>query len=233
MGEHQKECPKCGRTQIYSKKEGLNRAIKKDCVCVYCANVGRKITKYIDETHNVYGKLTVLGRESTENVTFWLCRCLCGTVVRRMGRALRASKKLEQTPCCDDCRGIGKGESALNAMFRGYVHSARKRKLEFKLSKIDFSSIVEQNCYYCNEKPRVRKPEMNGGCVVNGIDRLDNTVGYIIENCVACCFKCNNAKSTLSQADFLELAEKIHKNTQKRNCRMKKFAENKVVVQKN
>ncbi len=43
----------------------------------------------------------------------------------------------------------------------------------------------------------------------NGVDRIDNAIGYTKENCVPCCAICNNSKSTLSLKDWLEWIERI------------------------
>ena len=46
----------------------------------------------------------------------------------------------------------------------------------------------------------------------NGVDRVDNSLGYIKENCVACCKICNNAKSTLSISEWQEWIIRVHDN---------------------
>lgn len=43
----------------------------------------------------------------------------------------------------------------------------------------------------------------------NGVDRVDNTKGYTLENCVTCCAEANYAKRALSYADFIKLCEDI------------------------
>lgn len=40
--------------------------------------------------------------------------------------------------------------------------------------------------------------------IYNGIDRVDNAVGYILENCIPCCEFCNKAKGTKTYFDFLD-----------------------------
>ena len=46
----------------------------------------------------------------------------------------------------------------------------------------------------------------------NGVDRIDSSLGYTIDNCVACCDKCNYAKHDLSTEDFKEWIIKIYNN---------------------
>lgn len=54
---------------------------------------------------------------------------------------------------------------------------------DFDLEWQDIKSLRSGNCIYCNSK----NPVMT-------IDRKDNNIGYIKENCVACCWKCNSVK---------------------------------------
>jgi len=44
----------------------------------------------------------------------------------------------------------------------------------------------------------------------NGIDRINNERGYLKENCVAACFKCNKMKSDYTQEEFLDHIKKIY-----------------------
>ena len=77
-----------------------------------------------------------------------------------------------------------------------YVDYFKRHKRRFNdqpfLSESEFDSITGKACYYCgNEGP-------------NGIDRLDNTRGYVLDNCVPCCKHCNYVKSNLSVGVFKE-----------------------------
>ena len=43
-----------------------------------------------------------------------------------------------------------------------------------------------------------------------GIDRVDNSLGYTLENSVSCCSKCNYMKKTLNVENFLLHIAKIY-----------------------
>ena len=45
----------------------------------------------------------------------------------------------------------------------------------------------------------------------NGIDRMDQKHGYVIENCVSCCKLCNFMKGALDNITFLQRVEHILK----------------------
>jgi len=72
-----------------------------------------------------------------------------------------------------------------------YGHSAIKKSKEFYLTKDVFNKITKDRCYICrNER-------------YNGIDRVDNSIGYIISNCKSCCSTCNFMKKDLDLEIFL------------------------------
>jgi hypothetical protein len=45
--------------------------------------------------------------------------------------------------------------------------------------------------------------------VANGIDRVDNTKGYSVDNCVPCCRRCNVAKADMTPDQFLGWASLV------------------------
>lgn len=104
------------------------------------------------------------------------------------------------------------GESAFNNLFYQYIRSAKKRGYSFDLDKESFRKITKKNCHYCGGEPnRVIKGQgkTSGDYIYNGIDRIDNSIGYIEDNIVPCCFICNSMKHTLSVEDFLKHIETI------------------------
>lgn len=53
---------------------------------------GGNMAKLIDETGNIYGRLTVLKRDgvSSDHHAMWLCQCSCGNLTRVIGKDLRS-----------------------------------------------------------------------------------------------------------------------------------------------
>lgn len=81
--------------------------------------------------------------------------------------------------------------------FRQYKHSARYRGHFFELSLENVTTLCSAECRYCGLTPS------------KGIDRRDSAKGYIIENCVPCCKRCNYAKREIAEADFLSWISRI------------------------
>lgn len=95
--------------------------------------------------------------------------------------------------------------AALNGLFAAYAARAKKRGYSFDLSLYEFQILTSRDCHYCGITPQqIRK---QGSCpttyIYNGIDRIDNNLGYTFGNCFPCCKTCNQAKSNLTHAEFI------------------------------
>ena len=55
-------------------------------------------------------------------------------------------------------------------------------------------TLIYADCYYCGKFPNK----------VNGIDRVNNSVGYTYDNCVPCCKRCNYLKNKTTQEEFAQ-----------------------------
>jgi len=88
-----------------------------------------------------------------------------------------------------------------------YQYNSKKNYIVFNLSYNEFESLVYQPCYYCGYNPDD----------MIGIDRVDSTKCYTIDNVVPCCKVCNMMKSAierkkkmkLNKIDFIEQCAKI------------------------
>lgn len=66
------------------------------------------------------------------------------------------------------------------------VTKAIARDVPFLLNFDEWSELVEQECAYC-----AGALEPQG----IGLDRLDNSLGYVLGNVVPCCAECNRIRS--------------------------------------
>lgn len=112
---------------------------------------------------------------------------------------------------CKVCKNRQKGETGALLAYKDAKRHARYRKLDFLITFEEFVAIVEKNCFYCNNFP----PLGYGTWLdwskfnYNGIDRVDNNLGYINNNCVSCCKYCNAAKSNLSLVEWEQYLERL------------------------
>jgi hypothetical protein len=80
-----------------------------------------------------------------------------------------------------------------------YKKDASSRGYSFELTKEQFNDIVIKPCFYCSSTKESKQMYNNWGLIYyTGIDRVDNTKGYIIENCVPCCKQCNIKKKAIT-----------------------------------
>lgn len=168
-----------------------------------------------DLTNVKFGKLTVLSRAENFNTgrnrVRWNCICECGNT----STVSRSNLMSGSTKSCGCGRKLKKGEASFNSLFNEYKNNAKKRNIEFNIKKEDFKKLTSSNCHYCGVEPsqkHTRSKKHNGQVKYNGIDRVDNNIGYELENCVSCCKKCNFAKRKMGKREFAEWVSKISSN---------------------
>jgi hypothetical protein len=88
--------------------------------------------------------------------------------------------------------------------YASYRSRAEKKELEFAITHDDYKSIILQDCYLCGKQ----STETN----INGVDRVDNDIGYNMENCKACCKECNHMKNNFNLDTLLTKIERINDN---------------------
>lgn len=103
-----------------------------------------------------------------------------------------------------DCK-YPRQEAGIRFIYRQADNGAKRRKLTFELTLDDFRIIVAQPCMYCGAEPYRRQYKLGRyehDFVANGVDRQDNNLGYLIDNCVPACGICNRAKHALTQEQW-------------------------------
>ena len=104
----------------------------------------------------------------------------------------------------------------MRQVIKMYKHGAKRRGLEYKLTEKQFKEITQQPCYYCGIIPSNKRDieGYNGAYIYSGIDRVDNTKGYITGNVVPCCYQCNLSKGKLTLEEFKNWIKRVYKNIQ-------------------
>lgn len=102
---------------------------------------------------------------------------------------LRASRKFTRTP-----KGI----------FHALQQNSRKRGRIFNLSRIEFILWYESRekiCLYCS-KPQEKDKRLE-------IDRMDNSIGYVLSNMTLACSDCNEVKGSTLTCDEMKIIGKL------------------------
>lgn len=88
----------------------------------------------------------------------------------------------------------------LRTILTGYKLAAHKRQIPFSITDAYAKELLQSRCIYCGYAPAGH---------FNGIDRVDNKMGYVLGNVVPCCKWCNLAKGRHSAAEFAEWIRSI------------------------
>lgn len=148
-----------------------------------------------------------------------LCRCLCGVEKDVAAASIidGSSKSCGCIPHPGWNKGIKRtmpGDAAKNKLFIRYKFVAKRRGIPFLIEKQLFLSLISSNCLYCCQPPTAIESTCypdhpNDDTKYTGIDRVDNSKGYVAGNCVPCCKHCNYAKGKKTLEDFLTWCSRI------------------------
>ena len=81
-------------------------------------------------------------------------------------------------------------------LYSAYMNSAEKRGIVFKIGKTVFSILTDASCYVCGKKTTKEHQ--------NGLDRIDNSIGYLENNVYSCCGNCNYMKKNYTYKRFID-----------------------------
>lgn len=143
-------------------------------------------------------------------------KCKCGKILAKtIGNMKRVNK-------CSNCQHVSqrsaKSEAGLSLLYAQYRNKAKIKNRSFNISKKRFKILTLSDCFYCGIKPaHVMKSHsasleaaQHGAYVYNGLDRIDNKLGYTKKNVVPCCEQCNRGKLDYSQEEFLNWAKRLY-----------------------
>lgn len=219
-----------------SKCRNIHAKSRKELICFTCKKTffKRQVRKSANNKHfcskecwyasdlyslvnKRFGKLIVLTKYRKNNTTYYVCKCDCG-------KEMTTSHSNLKSGSCKSCGclifEIRKSErkpiekTISHSIWNYYLRNAKDRNYIWNLSEEEFLILIKTSCYYCGAEPfnyvkRRYKTETEKGLPFNGVDRLDNTVGYVTDNCVPCCKICNAAKSNLTLDEFKAWATKL------------------------
>lgn len=178
------------------------------------------MSKFIDLTGQKYNRLTCKAYDKIRGA--WVCECECGNI-RTVTRYALIHGTIKSCGCFRKATTgyrlstTRNRKSAFEYLYVQYKSRASNKKREFSISKDDFAMLTKQNCFYCGEEPKLsynpttlahKEPY-----IYNGLDRIDSSKGYSIENVVPCCKHCNVAKNSMTTDEFMDWIEKVYKHS--------------------
>lgn len=204
----------CGQ-EIIVPSNNLRSGNSKSCGCLSAEAASKRCKANL--LNQRFGKLVVIAAAPSQSPhAAWECVCDCGV----KSIVLATNLVTGHTASCG-CYGRDKGilpdnEAGFKRLLYKYQRSAKQRGYGWELTPAQSRELTSSNCYYCGAAPEListaAKTKTNAekhGYRYNGIDRLDNTIGYTPANCVPCCEFCNRAKLDNTLETFLEKVRQI------------------------
>lgn len=168
-----------------------------------------------------FGRLTVLylAGYTRKRRAAWMCLCDCGnqklvrhgcldTIYKPTRSCGCLLKDIGRAKCAKINSKLIPGRAGYNQVYCNYKYNANKRKYNFQITEFQAKELFIGNCFYCDAPPLQGTDEFR----YNGIDRVDNTIGYVEGNCVACCGRCNKAKHVATIEEFKDYIKRVYNN---------------------
>lgn len=181
----------------------------------------RKVDAIEDTQGKRFGRWQVLAfshwqlRKDGRRSDHWLCRCDCGTEKTVKGTSMRVGTSVScgcfNREMSTLKNTLAEGDGTRNHFYAQYRQGARRRDIDFSLTRKEFYVLIGRPCHYCGTPPefRIVSDRLNGGCVAGGIDRKDNTLGYTPSNSVPCCRTCNIGKGDQPYEEWIAYLERL------------------------
>lgn len=219
------KCTQCGAERVVNYYNFISS--KHPHKCTFC----KYLTFAKKLVNNIYGTVKVLKFEKLETISYkhkkeqamyFLTECT------KCGKQSIRKYNLPQwnaTNGCKMCRSTF-FEPSYNDLLRSYKKGASERNISWHLSDEEFLNLITKNCNYCGVEPTIRLHDRSKNKKpVNGIDRVDSSKPYTIDNCVTCCTMCNYMKQHHNKEDFLNQVQKIYMFQTKGSTTIEKTSE--------
>lgn len=168
-------------------------------VCTLCGTE-RDIVFFKPDTRSKtgYRKQCLICRPKKETKKCWICKKELPFSEFPKNRSTVSGYNSSCKECTNSLNR--KNASTLEFKYSTYRYAANKRGYCFELTFTDFCQIIKHHCVYCGRIDNI------------GIDRVDNTIGYTTNNCVAACGKCNTMKMDSTVSEFKEHIKQIYQH---------------------
>lgn len=158
------------------------------------------------------GKWTIIERVANKKRhPYFSCLCDCGILRDVAWSSLRRG---QSNSCgCGKSNILPKGLAGLRRLLYNYRNNAKKRGLIWDIDEFQIIHLTQQRCHYCGIEPNMRQygNQINGDYIYNGMDRVDNDIGYTLDNVVPCCKQCNKMKSDTTRDKFIKHCKEVAK----------------------
>lgn len=156
----------------------------------------------------------------------YFVKCDCGSPIKSILKSTLLDKRHPVSSCgClvkEKAGFVSDREIALKKLLYikmkdRHVKTLKKSLKEF-INFEDFCVRIEEPCYYCGKTKSSYLKDRSSNFVLyyNGLDRIDSSKGYSLNNTVSCCKNCNIAKNDLSIDEFINHIILLHNSLEKK-----------------
>jgi hypothetical protein len=167
-----------------AKKYGLSDSTTYRLICSFGLKLSKR-RKYRLEKGRVFGKLTVIDQDHTQNKALWICQCECGNI--KLARTEHLLKGCQKSCGCSEHEGRWKGCGEISGDYWSrVVRGAKSRNLPLEITIQEaWNKFLEQNrkctltgleLYFCRNP---KKPDKEHTA---SLDRIDSSLGYTKNN---------------------------------------------------
>ena len=201
----------CGHDELIWTNALLSR---KSSNCPMCE---RRLNQTV-QIDDVYDQLTVIGmevittpptRKVVQSITWFICRCSCGGVTKKIGQMLLKNR----TNHCGCRRRLSwKGTGDLSGTFYSrLVASAKKRGIPVSVSIEQLWDLLQAQKFRCalSGLPIVLDKNRDFLKTTASVDRIDSTEGYTVHNVQWVHKEVNLMKNVLTEHRFIELCSAV------------------------
>lgn len=151
-----------------------------------------------------YGVFTIISeRQIINNRGYYNCKCSrCNNIT-----SIRSDRLNNSPKACKHCINSLLKEISdtkylklrkYKRIYHSYRSNALNRNLLFELTLENVIKLIDDKCFYCHDKNS------------KGIDRIDNSKNYNLNNVISCCKQCNFMKNDSTKEEFLNKIKEIY-----------------------
>jgi hypothetical protein len=158
-----------------------------------------------DLTNKRFGRLVVLNKtdkRDNRRGLIWNCKCDCGNT-KNISSGTLTNGYVRSCGCLRRESEIARHKKRpYESIYNFLVATANKRNHIITITYEDYLEFTNiKICHYCNSNIVWVPYSRNRLGIKDGrgynLDRKDNNIGYIKENCIVCCGRCNRGKNSV------------------------------------
>ena len=175
-------------------QEDFNKLVKEPCH--YCDVIQERGFNGIDRLGSNIGYIVDNCVSCCKTCNYMKCSLSVDVFLKRLEHILSYNNKINgryfpEEYCDTDA-----------ASYNQYKTRAENKSLPFVLTENEYNIIINSQCYLCGRKSCEKYK--------NGIDRIDNNLGYVISNVKTCCGSCNHIKKDMSLDELFNKMTEIY-----------------------